>query len=805
MKRMLCLLVAVILICSAPISVLAEDSPKVTEEYISLPVEYSNHVGRMEELEVMVKDGNVYVNAKLLAERLGYKFTGSSKCILISNRDNKDIPVGSTMFFYDSTEVKHVLYMKMVDTYEAPFASVKNEKGYWIPFEYSLLMLNSSMLLLDDSILIDAPHKDIIDYYYDIVKNGSTYRFDWNKDFGYTELDWEVICGESHMINVFNGLLDFDSASWMAAMQSYVGDSSAYDKKYGENLALLLCTESDEELNATVEKLAFYGDVFKKDGQLGKLLGAYAKDLDREGEMFYKTCEEILKKVQTNNASVATYNRAYKGLEDVLDKQSWFSDTGGNILEIQNDFSDITSTLGKLQQVAEITGYIQEFAKQDEFAVAAVQDYLKTSKDRVELPEKMRKSMQKYTELLESSMEEYSIKRFFKNNVVDWIVEGAGIEEILGKQARGALVVWNIASNIIPVISNGLDAADQFELAMYAQVFQADTFLNYQSLCSSTFDNIDTLSPEKLYTLSQYCYIYLKTCYIARNAAVGSLAGKSNSIKKEMQPLVDYQNKINSDIADILVALKAADETNEAWAYGFLPDNNKQYLKKFDNKYLLDWIENYKNRLVTDAYNKKIGNSSVAIPKINLGGDVVKRINAEIWKNLYTDGVVGRKKMWEQCSYVEPARSSYRWGINGDILSVVVESYPEDYPWWDYYVYNLSISDGKELSKEEILSYAGVSYAEYKNRVRTAVGSEFFRDVEHHIRDYGYDDYFNTILARTTSDENIIDSIPYINKEGQLCTVVRVHTLAAADFYWHNLNLKNIQIEPAYEKYIDSH
>lgn len=44
-----------------------------------------------------------------------------------------------------------------------------------------------------------------------------------------------------------------------------------------------------------------------------------------------------------------------------------------------------------------------------------------------------------------------------------------------------------------------------------------------------------------MYELSQYCYIYLKSCYVTREAALASLANKSDSTKEKIQPLIDYQ------------------------------------------------------------------------------------------------------------------------------------------------------------------------------------------------------------------------------------------------------------------------
>ena len=273
MKRIISLALTILIVgCGWPVFIYAEEP----EKYLSVPVEYSDNVGNNEQLEIMVKDGCVYANAEMLAERLGYSFGKEEESIVIYNTENEEIPIGFTQFSLNDTKVSHMIYAQMSDSYEAPFPSMENEEGYWIPLEYSLLILNSGLMIGDTALSIDMPHKDMVDCLYDIQKNGSTYRFDWNKDFGYTNLDVNVIGGSSHLINIFNGLLDLDGDSWAAMFQSFIMDSSAYDEKYGQNLASLLCAESQGELDASIDEIELLMDLFDEDGQLGQILSDYS-------------------------------------------------------------------------------------------------------------------------------------------------------------------------------------------------------------------------------------------------------------------------------------------------------------------------------------------------------------------------------------------------------------------------------------------------------------------------------------------------------------------------------------------------
>lgn len=607
-------IISVLLIVSMMIGVVnyavyAEDTEA---QYYVIPVEYSDNIGNREYLNVMIKDNNVFVDAKMLVGRFGYNYKENENVFEISGENilNDSLPNCFITFNYNSTQVSNKLYNKIFDTYEAPFKSIKNDTGSWIPFEYSLLLLNSGMLITDDIILIDIPRKNIISYFSDIKENKVKYEFDWEEDFGYTESDEKLQSISSHLVNVLNGLLTFDGSSWKAFFQQFALNMEAYDKKYGENLAILLCTESDKELQATVDKISLLNETFSEDGNLSRVLTSESEMLESQIKKLYEECERTLKDVKDGNSPLVSYNRKYQALEDAFDKQTWFSKTGQNILDVQKGVNDVAGKGIKFLDVAskilEVVGYMQEFENQDEFSLEALKYYLETSSDGIELPNVMKKSMIDYSDLLSSTLLEYTTKRTFEKSVGQWILDEVPIHKALGMQATVMLFCWNLMSNTIPFISNGLSAADNFELALYAQVFQSDTYLNYLRKLNSTFESSDNLTSRKLQDLTKYCYIYLKTCYITREAALATLVNKRDSTKEKIQPLIDYQNDINTEIAKILVELKEAnvsDNEPEKLIFGFLPSDNEDYLKKYDDSKLIEWSINYpKNIDTTQTY-----------------------------------------------------------------------------------------------------------------------------------------------------------------------------------------------------------
>ena len=599
MKKTISLVLVFVIMISMAVPAFAAES---IEEYYTIRVEYSDNIGNQESLDVMIQNDNVFVDAKMLAERLGYTFGENDESTVIYNTNaSNGLPLGITQFKYNSTQVSHMLFNNMIDAYEAPFASVKNSEGSWIPFEYSLLLLNSGMMITDGAVLIDIPTKRIVDYFFDVAKNSSKYGFDWADDFGYTETDIKVLGGSSHLINVFSGALGFDGASWASLFQQFAGSMDSYDKKYGENLAMLICTESDKELQASTEKVKLLSNLLNADGDLGKLLSFTSDMTDFQVGTLYKQCEAVLNGIKTGNSSAVDYSRAYQALEKALDKQTWFSHTGENVLDIQKGVTSATgksfSVLDVGVKVAEIVGYAKEFQNQDEFSLAAFTHYLESDNSALGLPDAMKTSMIDYSDALSKSIDGYMGKRFL-DNIDQWMLDAAKeqvpLHKMLGTQAAVVLIAWDIASKTIPFIANGLSGADNFELALYSMVFQSSAFISYLNKHDFVFADTANITAENMYELSQYCYIYLKSCYITREAALASLANKSSSIKEKIQPLVDYQNSINTEIATIMIELKGANTINDGLVFGFLPSDNEEYLDKYDNTQLVQWISQFK-------------------------------------------------------------------------------------------------------------------------------------------------------------------------------------------------------------------
>lgn len=647
MKRGMILLLCFVLVFSNTNFIIAKEKDK--EEYGIIYAEFSDNLSEAVSLDVMVLNDNVYINTKELETKLSFIVDiDKDSIIILNNEEKKDLPRSLTIFSTTNKKVSHLVGSNIINEYEAPFPSVMNKNGNWIPLEYSLLILNCDPLIIDNILIISHPKKSITDIYGEIVRKASIYTFDWNKDLGYTEKDYKILGASSHLVNQFNGILNLDGYAWLQLFQQFA-NSNAFDAKYGKSIALLMCTESDDELKELIDKIELQNNIFG--GKLGDLLNEINLSEENDIKTLYNRCNKLLDEINTGNTShMLTYNRTYQQLERMLDKQYWFSKTGGNIIQIQKKLFYPVSALDICAKLGEYSNYMYEFKNQDTFSVKALAMYLDEFSSKSLMSKDMINSMRKYNSEFQGNKDKYSMTRFFEENVNDWILDGVGFSNALGIQANIELLAWNLTSNLIPFISNGLNASDDFEIAMYCMLLQSDSYLHYNEYINKLMSNCELLTSKNLYTLSNYCYIYLKSCYITRNAALSSLNGKSEATKEKIKPLINKQNEINRNIAEYMTIIKSAQKGNKGYIYGFLPSDNKNYLKNYDGSKILQITIFASKTYFLSELPYSDHTNLFDIKKYNLKGNIYKYktgygINTILPNNLFlvkkVDGLVG--------------------------------------------------------------------------------------------------------------------------------------------------------------------
>ena len=72
----------------------------------------------------------------------------------------------------------------------------------------------------------------------------------------------------AYIVQLFNGVLDTDGASWLQLMNGFCSNTDIYDAKYAQDFAKMFCTYSDEEINQSVSDIKAVSythlDVYKR-------------------------------------------------------------------------------------------------------------------------------------------------------------------------------------------------------------------------------------------------------------------------------------------------------------------------------------------------------------------------------------------------------------------------------------------------------------------------------------------------------------------------------------------------------------
>ena len=230
--------------------------------------------------------------------------------------------------------------------------------------------------------------------------------------------------------------------------------------------------------------------------------------------------------------------------------------------------------------------------------------------------------------------------------------------------------------------------------------------------------------------------------------------------------------------------------------------------------------------LVTEAYHEAIkdenGDNSLifSIPRFNIPGEDIERINKELYDNLFgnieivheyylhNEKVTNSNSYHNEWAKVYGVKAGvyYEWYQNGDIVSIVVTNATAFMAVGGpgYSAYNVSISNQREATRDEVIAQAGLSEEEFYDSARKSLGSAF--KAVHKESEYSsYDDegkkQYNEYLASTLSDENINEMQIYFNGSGELCGVGEFDFWP--ELYYDIINLENFTLDPNYDKPLD--
>lgn len=214
--------------------------------------------------------------------------------------------------------------------------------------------------------------------------------------------------------------------------------------------------------------------------------------------------------------------------------------------------------------------------------------------------------------------------------------------------------------------------------------------------------------------------------------------------------------------------------------------------------------------LVTDAYkyewinpNDSTIKKSYRIPKINIDSEYAREINDYINKNLTQRVQQNIQKMIEANNGEIYGGIEYKYYLNNDILSVIIEEHP-DFPVSVFYVYNINTKTGKETTNEDLLKIKNMSSSQFTEKMKNATRNKYiekYGEINTYIKGQSFEPGYSESDAKkmyqeqydkTISESNCSTKNPmFLDSNGQLNVVATIYSLAGASEYSHILNIEN--------------
>lgn len=192
------------------------------------------------------------------------------------------------------------------------------------------------------------------------------------------------------------------------------------------------------------------------------------------------------------------------------------------------------------------------------------------------------------------------------------------------------------------------------------------------------------------------------------------------------------------------------------------------------------------------------------IPKINIDTAEVQEIN-----NYFNDRWNGFCQSFQSASdynQLDCDSTRYSWWVNDGLLTILYEEdlWPNASGWTELYVYTIDIDNGKVLKPDYFVANYFTSQDEYNNYVRNALGNKFCNIYGHAFNNGAisfYDDFTQKQFTRTIADENIANTIPYLNENKEICLKADIFSLAAGDHYPHLIDKEGMQENALYAEW----
>lgn len=217
-------------------------------------------------------------------------------------------------------------------------------------------------------------------------------------------------------------------------------------------------------------------------------------------------------------------------------------------------------------------------------------------------------------------------------------------------------------------------------------------------------------------------------------------------------------------------------------------DEEGKTVKEQDSKKEIDFTD-----IVTDAFCKTVpyeyGEYSYRIPQLNYDGNGVDEFNKKMYDELYTLYTDSEKESVNLGGEPELGDISYVWYHTDELISVVAFTSNNHYYNPQFYVYNYSFADEKELTKSDIITGEGYTEESFNQKVKENVQKVTDHVLENNSGVAG-ESVFREAIDMTLDEDHINKAEPFYNSNRELCCISDIFSLGGAGMYRHMINLE---------------
>ncbi len=461
-------------------------------------------------MPVLVSGGHLYIADRQIPSVLGLTVKKGDSTLLVSAYERH-------LALSSGQQKAYFFAGDYADCYEAVTLKLSAAPVYvdgtvWVPFQDLCILFELGMHQEkegeDRFITVYDPNETVIDVLAFLYNDSGACKT------AYTSGDLALLSGSSAAAQLAAKLLDGDATAWAAlALSAFGFDEKGHElllKQLADDLTVdLMCVIPDESMVIAEQSANYISDVMSLIQTEYDVGANAAVDMD---------LMDAVVEARISSGSLVNDPRWFS---EALDKIQVLTEQKKALAALNtgldNVLTGVKTVFGMLQTAATYAS-VDEISQGGVGAICANRAAL-TDSSPIVLDE-----IESYAAFMRSGEVNYSLYDYVAKNVGSWVLDGISASCPVFK-------LMQLAAHLVPALSEGIDATHSFQISMLAIPLQNDVERILQAELKAY--PARKAEGEQFKALSETAYIYLKTCYIARNQASSALGLSSDELSRQ--------------------------------------------------------------------------------------------------------------------------------------------------------------------------------------------------------------------------------------------------------------------------------